>query len=88
MIIVDRQRTYRTRVKRGNLQPLSLVVLGETTGLFYVCWFCWLVQYRQSLAGVRKSLQIDTRNTTSLTFVLWQNLPHKDVKPRTGMFRE
>ena len=31
-----RQRTYsEVSDKRGNLQPLSLVVLGETTGLFY-----------------------------------------------------
>ena len=32
----ERQRTYsEVSDKRGNLQPLSLVVLGETTGLFY-----------------------------------------------------
>lgn len=32
-----RQRTYsEVSDKRGNLQPLSLVVLGETTGLFYL----------------------------------------------------
>ena len=31
----ERQRTYsEVSDKRGNLQPLSLVVLGETTGLF------------------------------------------------------
>ena len=34
---VSRQRTYsEVSDKRGNLQPLSLVVLGETTGLFYL----------------------------------------------------
>ena len=33
---VERQRTYsEVSDKRENLQPLSLVVLGETTGLFY-----------------------------------------------------
>ena len=33
---VEKQRTYsEVSDKRGNLQPLSLVVLGETTGLFY-----------------------------------------------------
>ena len=35
-----RQRTYsEVSDKRGNLQPLSLVVLGETTGLFYILLF-------------------------------------------------
>ncbi|RKG32377.1 hypothetical protein D7V21_11970 [Acinetobacter guerrae] len=43
---VEKQRTYsEVSDKRGNLQPLSLVVLGETTGLFY-CFFFYFYQLK------------------------------------------
>ncbi len=90
MITVEKTANLQDVSERGNLQPLSLVVLGETTRLFYACklGLAYADKKEISLPVVRKSLQVDTRNTTSFTLVLWQNLPHKEVKARTGMFRE